>query len=223
MSPIAISQQAVTSEALIRQLEWRYATKKFDATRKISKEDWATLERALVLAPSSFGIQPWKFFVVDDPATRAKLKAAGWNQSQFTDASHLVVFAIKKDLSAADVERFIRRIVDVRKVTPASLDGYKQMMIGTLATPRPGFDVNTWSTKQTYIALGFFLSAAAMLNIDACPMEGFDAAKFDEILGLSKQGYGSVVVATAGYRAADDGYALAAKVRFDVKDVIQHI
>lgn len=221
MSPLTIHPQAVSSESLLRQFNWRYATKKFDATRKITREDWATLERALVLAPSSYGLQPWKFFVIDDAAARAKLKGAAWNQSQITDASHLVVFAIKKDLAVADVERYVQRIAEVRKVSAATLDGFKQMMVGSLT--KPGFDATAWAARQACIALGFFLSAAALMNIDACPMEGFDPAQFDEILGLSKQGYGSVVVATAGYRAADDGYAALAKVRFEIKDVVQHI
>ena len=213
--------QSVNSEALLRQINWRYATKKVDATRKITHEDWATLERALVLAPSSYGLQPWKFFVIDDAATRAKLKGVAWNQSQITDASHLVVFAIKKDLAVADVERYVQRIAEVRKVSATTLEGFKGMMVGTLT--KPGFDAKGWSARQAYLALGFFLSAAALMNIDACPMEGFDPAQFDEILGLSKQGYGSVVVATAGYRAADDAYAGLAKVRYELKDVVQHL
>src|SRR4051794_32594693 len=108
------SMKSVNNETIVKQLNWRYATKKFDPARKIAAEDWRTLEQALVMAPSSYGLQPWKFFVVNDPAVRAKLKPAAWGQSQITDASHLVVLAIKKDLGAADVDQFIEHVAKVR-------------------------------------------------------------------------------------------------------------
>jgi nitroreductase len=208
----------VANETIVRQLNWRYATKKFDATRKIQTPDWKTLEQALVLSPSSGGLQPWKFFVVNDPAVRAKLRGAAWNQSQVTDASHLVVFAAKVGFGPADVQRHIERIADVRGVTLESLEGYKNMMLGVVS--RPAEQVDAWAARQAYIALGTFLSAAANLGIDACPMEGFVPAQFDEILGLREKGYTAVVIATAGYRAADDGYAKLAKVRYSAEDVI---
>ncbi|MGC8642953.1 MAG: NAD(P)H-dependent oxidoreductase [Isosphaeraceae bacterium] len=211
----------IADEVLLRQLQWRCATKKFDPQRKISSQDWQTLEQALVNAPSSFGLQPWKFFVITDPALREKLKAASRNQAQITDASHLVVFAVKENLGLADVERHLARVSEVRGLDVASLEGYKQMMLGSLK--RPAEEVNNWATRQVYIALGFFLSAAAMLGIDACPMEGFEPAKYDEILGLPRLGYAARVLATAGYRAADDPYLKLAKVRFKSEDVIVHI
>lgn len=213
----------VSSDTLIRQLQWRYATKKFDTTRKISQGDWATLEQALILAPSSYGLQPWKFFVVDNPTVRSQLRPVSWNQSQITDASHLVVFAVKKNLNASDVERYVQRIVEVRGVPADSLKDYKNMMIGSVTSTAPGFDVNVWSTRQAYIALGQLLTSAALLGIDACPMEGFDRAKYDEILGLEAKGYHAVVLCTLGYRAADDALAQAKKVRFESKDVVAHI
>ena len=209
----------VAHEVLLSQLKWRYATKKFDPARKISPEDWRTLEQALVQSPSSFGLQPWKFFVVTDRALREKLKPASWNQSQVTDASHLVVFAIKKNMGPADVERYVARIAEVRDVAPESLESYKKMMLGSLST-RSVEEVNVWAEHQVYIALGFFLCAAAMLGIDACPLEGFVPRKYDEILGLAEQGYGSVVLATAGYRAADDSYIALPKVRFKTEEVV---
>lgn len=207
-------------DILQNQLRWRYATKKFDAARKIPARDWAALENALVLSPSSFGLQPWKFFVVENPKIRERLKAASWNQSQITDASHLVVFAMKKNLNSADIEHFIKRIAEIRHASLESLESYKQMMVAHVNRTDPGFDINAWATKQLYIALGTFLTSAAILGIDACPMEGLDPAKYDEILGLEKQGYHAVVVATAGYRAADDAYASAPKVRYPREEVV---
>jgi len=211
----------VPDEVVLRQLQWRYATKKFDPTRKIAAEDWRSLEQALVHSPSSFGLQPWKFFVVSDRALKEKLKPASWNQSQITDASHLVVFAIKKNLGAADVDRYLARIAEVRSVPLESLEAFKKMLLGSLN--RPVEQVNAWAARQLYIALGFFLSAAAMLGIDACPMEGFQPEQYDAILGLTEMGYGATVLATAGYRVVDDPYVKLPKVRFKPEDVVVHL
>jgi nitroreductase len=208
----------INGETITRQLTWRYATKKFDSQRKISPEDWRTLEESLVLAPSSYGIQPWKFFTVTDSATQARLKPACWNQSQITDASHLVVLAAKKELSPDDINRYLTRVAEVRGIEADSLSGYKDMMLRSIQ--RPTEEVFQWSTRQVYIALGFFLMTAAMLGIDACPMEGFVSAQVDEILGLHTWGYRSVVLATAGYRAPDDRYAALPKVRFPADEVV---
>ena len=212
---------AASPEGLLSSLRWRVATKKFDPAKKISGAQWAALEEALVLAPSSYGLQAWKFFVVDDPAVRANLKAVSWGQSQITDADKLVVFAVKKDFGAADVERFVARIAEVRGVPVATLDAYKKMMLATAALPAE--KAAAWLSRQVYIALGVFLTSAAALGVDACPMEGFDKDKYDELLGLPAKGWNSVVIATAGHRASDDAYATQAKVRFAKTEVIAHI
>jgi nitroreductase len=216
---------ATTADALLKSLSWRYATKKFDASRKIPEATWKTLEQALLLAPSSYGLQPWRFYVVTDAAVRVRLREAAWNQPQITDASHLVVLARRRNLSAADVDRFIDRIVEVRHAPRESLAQYRGMMVGSVTNPgaAPGGSVDGWAARQVYIALGFFLSAAAMLDIDACPMEGFDPARFDQILGLEKDGYAATVLATAGYRADDDSYAKLPKVRATHQDVIKRV
>lgn len=215
--------KSIQNEALVHQLKWRYATKKFDSNRRISPQDWATLEESLLLAPSSFGLQPWKFLVVDDKPVRQKLRACSWNQAQITDASHLVVFAGRTEINATDVQRHIERISKVRNVPAENLNDYKNMMLGFISAPADKFDSKAWISRQVYIALGFFLSSAAMLGIDACPMEGMDPGQYDQILGLNEQGYRALVVATAGYRANDDSYANLAKVRFDRSAVIQHV
>ncbi len=212
---------SIAPNHLLNQLQWRYAVKKFDATLKISAELWQTLEEALVLSPSSFGLQPWKFFVVKNPDVRKKLQGAAWNQPQIVDASHLVVFAAKKNLNADDVRRFISLTADVRKVPKESLAPYQGMMEGFAA--KPPMDINEWAARQVYIALGNFLTSAALLGVDACPMEGLDRAKFDEILGLDKKGYATSVIATAGYRAGDDKYSEAPKVRYPKSQMIETI
>jgi len=210
---------------LVAALSWRYAVKKFDTTQKIPAPTWSALERALVLSASSYGLQPWRFVVVTDPAVRQNLRAASWNQSQITDASHLVVFCRKIEVSPADVQKYIDRIVEVRKAPAAALEDYRKMMVGSVSNPAslPGGDMVTWTRSQTYIALGQFLASAAVLGVDACPMEGFDPKAYDEILGLSKEGFLPVVLATAGYRSSEDGFAAMAKVRFSDTDVIKHV
>lgn len=211
-----------TKEVIIDQLNWRYATKTYDAAKKISNEDWETLENSLTLAPSSFGIQPYKFIVVTDQSTRELLKTAAWGQSQITDASHLVIFAYKKTLTDADIEHFVDRIVEVRGVPRDSLTDYENVMKGSAKKAVEGGYVEIWNSRQAYIALGFLLETAALLNIDATPMEGFDAVQFNEILGLKD--YSAVVVAAVGYRDAEnDWLADLAKVRMPKDELFVRI
>ncbi len=210
-------------EQLLQQLNWRYATKQFDAQRKISPEDWSTLEEALVLTPSSFGLQPWKFVVVADQQTREQLVGASWGQRQVADASHLVVLAAKQDLNERDVNAYIQRIAEVRGVASSSLDGMRELMVGSLIQ---GMDVKArtaWASRQVYIALGNLLNSAALLGIDACPMEGIEPQKYNEILGLTARGLSAVVVCALGYRAATDKYASLNKVRFTKQEVLVNI
>ena len=206
-------------EDVLAPLRRRYATKAFDPARKIDPATWAALEQAAVLAPSSYGLQPWNFVVVTDPAVRKQLHPASWNQAQVLDASHLVVFAAKNPPTAADVERHVANAEAVRGQPAGSLDALKQMILGSLSRMSPA-DAHAWAARQCYIPLGVFLSAAAHLGVDACPMEGFQPEKYDEILGLTARGLKSVVIATAGYRSATDKYAAAAKVRFPVDEVV---
>lgn len=213
----------IVNSVLLDQLHWRYATKKFDATRKIAPEDWRTLEEALVLTPSSYGLQPWRFIVVTDQATKEKLVKASWEQRQVAEASHVVVFAIKKDLNAGDVDRYLRRIAEVRQVAIDSLTGFRNVLLGSIQNPGAPVNVNDWASRQAYIALGNFMTSAALLGIDTCPMEGIEPTRYDEILGLGKEGYGSVMVCAAGFRAADDRYASLPKVRFKTDDVIVRV
>jgi len=213
MSTIAHNQ-------LLDQLNWRCAVKQFNPQRKISAADWATLEEALVLTPSSFGLQPWKFVVVTNPAIREKLVAASYGQRQVGDASHLVVFAIKKNLGEQDIDHYLNRVVEVRGIPRESLAGLRDIMVGSIVKGRNEAERAAWAAKQVFIALGNFLTSAALLGIDAGPMEGIEPAKYDEILGLDKQGLGAVVAAAAGYRAATDNYSKAKKVRFPRDEVL---
>jgi len=208
---------AIKNQNIETALEWRYATKRFDPSKKISAEDWATLEKSLTLAPSSFGLQPWNFIVVKDATLRKKIREAAWNQPQIEEASHLVVLAAKKKVGQQEVDKLICKISQVRGTPVEALAEYRGMMLGFLSAP--SFDVKNWTTHQTYIALGMFLSAAAFLGVDACPMEGFLPAKVDEILDLGTE-YSSVVIATAGYRSSEDKLGQMKKVRFDREELV---
>lgn len=218
-----MTTKPVSNDLLLQQLRWRYATKKFDSTRRISAPDWETLEQALILTPSSFGLQPWKFIVVTDQAMKEKLVPASWNQRQLADCSHVVIFAIKKHVGTKEIDGFLRRVVQVRGVTLESLAAYRDLMLSHLVEGPESIHVNLWALRQVYIALGNFMTSAAMLGIDTCPIEGFEPAKYDKLLGLAKRDLAASVVCVAGYRAADDKYASLPKVRFNQEDVIERI
>jgi len=213
--------KTVLPETLVSAMQWRYAVKKFDAGARIPLDKWEALEESLVLSPSSYGLQAWKFLVIEDKALREKLKAASWGQSQIVDADKLVVFLVKKDAGPADVQRFVDLISEVRRVPAEMLEGYKQTMLQSVSLPPE--KVEAWLTRQVYIALGNFLTSAALLGVDACPMEGFDKDEYDKILGLHAQGWKSVVVATAGARAGDDAYAKNRKVRYPRAEVVAKV
>lgn len=213
---------SIEPQTLMAALNWRYATKKFDIARRIPAESWRALEDSLVLSPSSIGLQPWKFVVVTDAALKARLTPAAHGQPQVTECSHFVVFAVRKNLGTEHVERHIERMVEVREVTRESLEKFGQMVVRNLETARAEGRLDTWQTYQLYIALGSFMTAAALLGVDTCAMEGFEPAQFDEILGLTGTDYASVVACAAGYRRADDTYATRKKVRFKRDEVIEH-
>lgn len=214
------AHRVVSNADLLKQLRWRYATKIFDPAKKLSADDWKTLEDALVLTPSSFGLQPWKFFVVTSQHLKDQLVAASWKQRQVADASHVVVFAISEKLDGAFVERFIKSISDVRGDTLESLEGYKKVMDIALDKKRAAGTIIDWATRQVYIALGNLMTAAAVLGIDVCPMEGIIPEKYDEILNLKEKGYKTIVVAAVGYRSSADKYASTPKVRYKNEEMV---
>ena len=208
---------------LIDQLNWRYATKQYDPTRKIPAQDWATLEAALVLTPSGMGLQPWTVQVVDDPKVRAQLLLASYGQPQVVDASHLVVFATKANYGEADLDAYIQQMAKIRNVAPQSLDGLRNMALRSVVQGLTDIERRNWATNQTYIALGNLVTSAALLGIDATPMEGFERSKYDEILGLKARGLTASVIATLGYRSGADKYATLPKVRLPHEAVVQHV
>lgn len=197
---------------LLDNLNWRYATKKFDATKKISSADLNTLKEAVRLAASSYGLQPYKVVIVENPEIREQLKAAAYGQTQITDASQIFIFANDLNAGAESVDAYIKNISETRGVPADALAGFADMMKGTIANLSQDAK-NIWTAKQTYIALGTLLAAAAELKIDATPMEGFNAAAFNEILGFDKLGLKASVIATVGYRHGEDDTQHYKKVR----------
>jgi nitroreductase len=211
---------AIKGEQLLAQLNWRYATKQFDPGRKISPEDWATLEEALILSPSSWGLQPWNFIVITDQETREKLFPSTWNQRQILDCSHFVVFAVQTKMTEEHIDRHIARTVELRGGTVEALQRYRNVMVGDVVTGPRGAQAQDWAARQAYLALGTFMTSAALMGIDTCPMEGFEPDEYDRILHLASKRLASIVCCAAGYRAADDKYATQKKVRFPREHVI---
>lgn len=213
----------MNTQELLKSLEWRYATKIFDSTKMIPDDIWQTLERALILTPTSYGLQPYKFLIVKNHSIRTELLPHSWNQKQVVDCSHFVVLTARTEISEADVSKWIHRVVDVRKLPESALNVYRDIMLGDVVNGPRGKIAHEWATRQTYIALGNLMTSAAVLGIDACPMEGINPPEYDRILKLSGSGYATVVACALGYRSEDDKYAKLAKVRFESKDLVQEV
>ena len=196
----------------IKNANWRYATKKFDTTKKVSKEDLETLKEAIRLSASSFGLQPYRVLIIDNPELRAKLQPAAWGQSQIVDASQLIVFANITNFGETEIDVSIANTTKTRGLPADALKGYGDFMKSKIvALPE---DVrNTWASKQTYLALGNLMNAASELKIDVTPMEGFEPAQVNEILGLGKLGLNATLLVTIGYRHEEDATQHYAKVR----------
>ncbi len=218
-----MNSKPVSNDTLLAQLNWRYATKVFDPSRRIPDADWAVLEEALILTPSSYGAQPYKFVIVTDPAIRAKLLPVSWNQKQTTDCSHYVVFAAREKNTEADIDRYLARIIEVRGGSAEALAGFKKLLMADIVNGPRGEAAFEWAARQAYIALGNFMTSAALLGIDTCPMEGIEPDKYDQILGLPAEGFRTVVACAAGYRASGDKYAVLPKVRFSARDLVVHL
>jgi len=203
---------------ILKQLNTRYATKVFDQTKKVSEADMEKLLEAIRLSASSYGLQPYKVLIVEDPKLRAELRKVAWDQPQITDASALLVFAVKYETNGSTVDEFVNLTAKTRNLSKESLEGYSDMMKGSLQNMNQE-QVETWVSKQAYIALGFGLVSAAVLGIDACPMEGFSSSDFDRILDINKLGLKSKVIMAVGYRSEEDNYQHLAKVRQKKEDL----
>lgn len=215
--------ERLAPDRLLESLRWRYAVKKFDSSRKIGIDDWQALKQALVLTPSSYGLQPWKFLLIQDPTVRKRLTPVSWNQSQVEDCSHFVVFARLKTFSRDHIDRYVRRIAEVRTQSTEELKSYRTMMEQDLIISGRSKVIDQWASNQVYIALGNLMTSAAVMGIDTCPMEGIDPDAYDNILGLSAKNLRTLVACAVGFRSPLDKYASVKKVRFDESEVVDTI
>lgn len=212
----------MTPETCIKLLDWRYATKEFDSSKKISLDVWDALRKTLVAAPSSFGMQLWQYIDVQNPEIREKLKAASWNQDQIVDADHIVVFCVRREVVEADCDRHIGRMCEIRDMTPDMLVPYKQKFT-QFYQAKSATEAVSWVDRQVYIALGFAMFAAAALGVDTCAIEGMSTDQYNDILELEGTPYRAICALAFGYRNPSDKYASIPKVRFREEDVIRVI
>ncbi len=208
------------SADILEALNWRYAVKTFDTNKKVSAEDLATILESARLAPSSIGIEPWKFLVVNNPELRAQLRAAGYDQTKITDASHLVVITARTDANNLP-EELVARTAKTQGKTAEDLSTLHQMAAGAMSSKSPEA-LDLWLKSQSYIPLGMMLETAALLGVDACPMEGFDPTKVGEVLGLEAKHLKVVTMLAIGYRG-DDAYASLPKTRRAYDEVVEII
>ena len=206
---------------IIEALNWRYAVKKF-SDKKIPEEKLDIILEALRLTPSSFGMQTWKFILVKNEEIREKLVAASWNQRQVADSSHLIVLARIDGVEEKDADKWINFLAEKQNMPSDKKAGFSEVLKGYLSSATPEAKVD-WSAKQLYIALGNLMTTCAVEEIDACPMEGFNASQYDEILGLKEHGLKSVLACPIGYRSDDDPYQNLPKARFSKEDVFLEI
>ena len=203
---------------IIEKLNWRYATKKFDPNQNLTNEDINKIKEIIRLSPASYGLQPYKVFVVVNQSTKAALRAVSWDQPQITDAPALLVFARNKNYTTTEVDNYIDNIVDTRGIPKEALGAYEGMMkhaVNSLTEDQRA----VWVEKQIYLALGNLLTSLAVEGIDACPMEGFDKEKYDEILGLTDMT--SVVICPVGVRDQSDETQNYKKVRKPIDDLFE--
>ena len=205
-------------DTFIENQNWRYATKKFDNTKKISSDDLETLKEAIRLSSSSYGLQPYNVIIVENKTLREKLQPVSWGQTQIIDASHLLVFANQTNVDNVEIDAYLKNVSETRQIPLESLTGYGDFMkskINTLTTEQK----SVWTAKQAYLALANLLNAAAELKIDVTPMEGFESEKYNKILNLTEKGLNAAVVATVGYRHEDDATQYYKKVRKSAQEL----
>ena len=207
---------------IVDGLKWRYAVKKFDPTKKLTTEQINYVKEAINFIPSSYGLQPYKVLEITDPQIRAKLKEAAYGQTQLTDAAHVFVFASFTDYNPAKVEAFVNLTAQINPMPKENSDGFKNYLNSMIAG-MSNEQLAIWTAKQVYIALGSMIAAASEIEIDSAAMEGFDKAKFDEILGLKEKGLASAVIGAIGYRSPEDQNQFLKKVRKPMDQLFETI
>lgn len=211
----------MTPENLIQALNWRYAVKKFDPTKKLDPKIWDGLLEVTRLTPSSYGLQPWKFISVENFELRQKLREVSRNQSQVTDCSHYLVITYLEKINEAFVDKHLTHMANTRNLDIATLAPFKKAVMDGLINGRRSNQLDRWAERQTFIAMGQVMTAAALLKIDTCPMEGIEPEAYDQLLSLEGTGFKTLATIAFGFRADDDKYAKNKKVRFDKADLFE--
>ena len=204
---------------VIDQLQWRYATKKFDETLLLSKEKIATLKEAFNLTATSYGLQPVKLVILSNKELQCQLVPHTMNQQQVAQASHVLIFCIEEKIDEAYIASYFNRVQGIRQTPDRVLQPFKQFLINDFEKLNQN-QIELWAMKQAYLTMGNLLTVCAVERIDACPMEGFDPDQYDQLLELNKRGLKSVLVMPVGHRAADDAFADLKKVRKELKNSV---
>tara|TARA_B100000795_G_scaffold143461_1_gene107398 strand:- start:1643 stop:2272 length:630 start_codon:yes stop_codon:yes gene_type:complete len=207
---------------LIENLKWRYATKKMDASKKVSQQNIDYIKKAVQLSASSYGLQPYKVLEINNLKLREELKPISWNQSQITDASHLFLFCNSLNLTDEDVDTLLQLKSKINKIDIENFSGYGDFVKGKLKEKSES-EMFHWTAKQTYIALSNAMNACAELQIDCTPMEGFELKDYNEKLGLSQRGLNACVVLAIGYRHNQDMSQYSKKVRKPIDMIFEEI
>lgn len=207
---------------IIEQLRWRYATKKFDATRKLQDAQIEMLKEAFNLTALSFGLQPVKLVILSDQDKKEELLPHAFGQQQITDASHLLIFCIETVIDEEFIHSYFDKVKAVRNTAEETLKPYRDFLIADF-NKKTSEEIEAWAKNQAYLALGNLLTVCAIEEIDACPMEGFLPKKFDKVLQLGQEGLKSVLIMPVGYRAEDDEFSAMEKVRKDISESVIEI
>ena len=195
---------------LIELLTWRYATKKMDPSRTVPQDKVDRIIEAARLAPTSSGLQPFEIIAVTNPKVRARIREIAWNQAQVTDCSHLLVFAAWDNYTTERINRMFDYTNEVRSTRNEGWENYREQLLNTYPQRPPEINFQH-AARQAYIAFGAAVIAAAEVNVDATPMEGFDPEKLDDILGLRARGLRSAVILPLGYRQAEGDWLVDLK------------
>jgi len=207
---------------ILAQLRWRYATKKFDENKKLSKEKIDLLKEAFNLTATSYGLQPLKMMVVSNPKIIQDLMPISYNQAQIGSASHILVLCTETLVDSAYIKNYFDLVEKTRNTPREILSSFEEYLISSFSN-KTHKDIEAWAAKQAYLVLGNLLTVCAMSEIDSCPIEGFEPERYDDFLNLTEKGLQSVLVLAVGYRAEDDMFSDFKKVRRGVEEVVIEI
>jgi len=207
---------------IIEKLKWRYATKNFDSSKIISEEKLMVLKQSFNLTATSYGLQPIKMLLIGSASVKEKLVSLTMNQPQVLNASHVIVLCIEKNVTDNYIKKYFSNVEHTRNTPREILNPFEKFLVDSFSE-MPEERIQLWASKQAYLALGNLLTVCAVENIDACPIEGFEPEKYDELLDLKSKGLKSVLVLAVGYRDDKDEFSKMKKVRRGVDEVVIEI